>query len=106
MSKYLFQASLTAEGVKVTVRDGGSKRKAAIEQLIGSVGGNVEAFYYAFGETDLFVICDMPDNASAIAAVLAVVSAGTAEVKTAVLLTPEEVDAAVKKSPAYTPPAA
>ena len=64
----------------------------------------IEAFYYAFGDTDLFIIADWPDNATVAACVLAVTSTGTATIKTTVLLTPEEVDEAAKKPYRYSPP--
>jgi uncharacterized protein with GYD domain len=64
----------------------------------------VEAFYYAFGETDLYIIVDAPDNISVATAVLTVNATGALAVKTTVLLTPEEIDEAVKRSPAYRPP--
>jgi uncharacterized protein with GYD domain len=64
----------------------------------------MDAFYYAFGDTDVYVIADMPDQASMAAAAIAVSAAGGATVKTTVLLAPEEIDAAGKKSPSYRPP--
>ncbi|HEC35597.1 MAG TPA: GYD domain-containing protein, partial [Anaerolineae bacterium] len=74
------------------------------ERLVESVGGKVEAFYYAFGETDLFVIADLPDNESMTAVALLVAASGAIRIKTTVLITPEEVDEAVKKAPSYRPP--
>jgi uncharacterized protein with GYD domain len=70
----------------------------------GSVGAKVEAFYYAFGDTDLFIIADVPDNATAAALSLIVNAAGAATCKITVLLTAEEMDAATKKTPSYRPP--
>ena len=65
MPKYLVQANYVGEGIKGLLKDGGTGRRAAVEKLFGSVGGKVEAFYYAFGDTDLFVIADLPDNVTA-----------------------------------------
>ena len=62
------------------------------------------AIYYAFGEPDLFVILDAPDNVSAAAGALTVTSAGAVSIKTTVLLSAEELDQAAKKSAAYRPP--
>jgi uncharacterized protein with GYD domain len=104
MPKYLIQANYVGEGVKGLLKDGGSKRRAVVENLFKSLGGSIEAFYYAFGDTDLFVIGDFPDHASAAAMVLTATSTGTVTIKTTVLLTPEELDAATKKTPNYTPP--
>ena len=104
MAKYLWQGSYTTEGTKGLLKDGGSKRRAAAEAALKSVGGKLEAFYYAFGESDVYAIADIPDNVSVAAAALTVNASGAAVVRTTVLLTPEEVDAAVKKSVKYKAP--
>ena len=64
----------------------------------------MEAFYYAFGETDAYAIAEVPDNASMAALALTISASGAVTVKTTVLMTPEEVDAAAKKTPSYRPP--
>jgi uncharacterized protein with GYD domain len=104
MPKYLIQANYSSEGVQGLLKDGGSGRRAAVEKLFASVGGKLEAFYYAFGDTDAFVIADVPDNVTAAALSLAVNVPGTVSTKLTVLLTPEEIDAAAKKSINYRPP--
>jgi len=104
MAKYLVRANYTAEGLKGLMKDGGSGRRAAVEKAVGSVGGAVDAFYFAFGETDAFLILDLPDTVSATAVALTAAGAGTVTLSTTPLITPEEVDAAVKKSVAYTKP--
>jgi uncharacterized protein with GYD domain len=104
MAKYLFQASYTVEGLKGLLKEGGSSRREAVEQAIKGLGGTLEAFYYAFGFSDVFAIADLPDNVSSTAFSLVTNAAGTASVKTIVLITPEEVDQAVKKSVEYRPP--
>ena len=104
MAKYLVQASYTADGVKGLLKDGGSARRDAATQLLESLGGTVEAMYFAFGSTDAYVIVDMPDNASVAAAALAVNASDAVTTNVVVLLTPEEVDEACKKSPAYQAP--
>jgi len=104
MPKYLVEANYVGEGVKGLLKEGGSGRRAAVEKLFGSVGGKIESFYYAFGDTDLFVIADLPDNATAAALSLVVSAAGAATTRVTVLLTPEEIDAATKKTPSYRPP--
>ena len=106
MAKFLMQVSLTQDGAKGLAKDGGSKRKQVAEQFFKSVGGTVEAFYYAFGETDVFAIVDFPDNVSAAAISLAGNGAGQANVKATVLITPDEMDQAAKKSQGLRPPGA
>lgn len=70
------------------------------------MGGSVEAFYFAFGDSDLYVILDAPDNVSAAAASMAVNASGAVALKTTVLLSVEEMDAAVKMGTNYQPPGA
>ena len=104
MAKHLVQANYIGEGVKGLLKEGGSSRRAAVEKMISAMGGSVESFYYAFGETDGYVIVDMPDNVSMAAMSLAAAATGVLTIKTTVLLTPEEIDEAVKKTPTYRPP--
>ncbi len=75
-----------------------------MDKLFKSAGGTLESFYYAFGETDLYVIADMPDNASMAAVALKVAASGVINLKTTVLMTPEELDSAAKKTAVYRPP--
>jgi uncharacterized protein with GYD domain len=104
MPKYLLQASYTAEGAKGLIKDGGSKRRAAAKTLIESLGGKIDCFYFAFGKTDVFSIADFPDGAAAAAASMAISASGAVAARVTVLLTPEEIDQASKKSARYTPP--
>jgi uncharacterized protein with GYD domain len=104
MPKYLFQVNYVGEGVKGLLKDGGSKRRAVVEKMFKSMGGTIEAFYYAFGDTDLYIVADFPDHATVASCVLTVTATRTVTVKTTVLLTPEEVDKAAKKTPTYTQP--
>jgi uncharacterized protein with GYD domain len=104
MAKYLITASYTAEGAKGVLKEGGTKRRQAAEQAIKSAGGKLEAFYFAFGDSDAFVIIDAPDHASVAAASLTINASGAVRTKTVVLLTPEEIDQATKKSTTYRAP--
>ena len=92
MPKYLFQGNLTAEGLKGILKEGGTSRWKAVEALAKSVGGTLEAYYYAFGDPDLYAIMDLPDNVSASAVSIIANAAGTTNIKTTVLITLEEVD--------------
>jgi uncharacterized protein with GYD domain len=104
MPKYLFIGSYNEEGLKGLLKEGGSKRREAAEQVIRSVGGTLEAYYFSFGDNDFYVILDTPDNVSTSAASLMVNASGAVNIETVVLLTPEEVDHAVKKTVDYRPP--
>lgn len=104
MPKYMVLANYTDEGLKGMLKDGGSKRRDAVAQAIESLGGKLEAFYFAFGDYDVVGIGDMPDNVSAAAFSLLITAAGGAKCKTVVLITPDEADQAAKKTLAYRPP--
>jgi uncharacterized protein with GYD domain len=104
MPKYLLQISYTLDGVKGVVAKGGSARQAAGQAAAESVGGTLDSIYFAFGDTDVFAIADLPDNAAAAALALSVSASGGATVRTVVLLTPEEIDAATSQKVQYTPP--
>lgn len=104
MAKYLVQGNYVGEGIKGLLKEGGASRRAALEKAVKSLGGTAEAFYYAFGDSDAYLIADLPDNASAAALALMMNASGTVVVKTTVLMTPEELDAAARKTPNYRPP--
>jgi uncharacterized protein with GYD domain len=106
VAKYLFQGKYTDQGLKGLLKDGGTKRQAVVAGAIQSLGGTLEAFYFAFGGTDVLGIADLPDNISASTFSLLITAAGGATVKTTVLLTPAEVDQAAKKVINYRPPGA
>jgi uncharacterized protein with GYD domain len=106
MPKFLIEASYTPEGAKGVQTAGGTSRRDAVAKVAESVGGQLESFHFAFGDCDAYVIVDLPDNESAAAVALTVNAGGGATTKTVVLLTPEEVDAAAKRSVDYRPPGA
>ena len=104
MPKYLIEASYTIEGVKGIQSAGGSSRREAIAEMLDNVGGKLESLHFAFGDHDVYVIAELPDNETAAAVALSVSGAGGAVTKTTVLLSPEEVDSAAERSVGYRPP--
>lgn len=106
MPKYLFQGALTQQGITGLRREGGTGRRAAIESTIASVGGTVEAFYFAFGSTDVMVVADLPDNVAAGAVSTSISASGAGSMKTTVLITPEEMDAMASTEVGFRPPGA
>ena len=104
MPKYLFEASYTPEGVKGVQAAGGSSRRDVVAKLAEGLGGSLESFHFAFGGSDAYVIVELPDNEAATAIALAVNGSGAVALRTVVLLTPEEVDAAAQRSVDYRPP--
>jgi uncharacterized protein with GYD domain len=106
MPKYLIKATYMGEGIRGLMKEGGSGRRAAVQKLVEGVGGRVEAFYFAYGEADAYVITDVPDANAAMALSLAVNATGTVRISTVPLITPEEMDAACKTSVSYRAPGA
>ena len=106
MPKFLITASYTADGAKGLLKEGGSARRAVVQKLVDGIGGKLEAFYFALGHQDAYVVVDVPDAASVVAVSLAVNASGAVRITTTPLLSPEDLDAASKKSLGYRPPGA
>jgi uncharacterized protein with GYD domain len=104
MPKYLIEVNYVGEGVSGLLKEGGTRRRAAVDALFKSMGGTLEAFYYAFGDKDVYIIGELPNNAAATALVLRVNASGAALCNTRVLINPAEVDEAVKMNVTYRPP--
>ena len=103
MAKYLINGSYTAEGAKGLIKEGGTRRNAAVQQALEGLGGKLDAIYYTFGADDVVVICDMPDSISALALSLAVNASGAVRISTTPLASVEDVDMACKKAVSYRP---
>jgi uncharacterized protein with GYD domain len=104
MPKYLFEVDYSTEGARGLLKEGGSKRRAAVEASVKSLGGRLEAFYFTYGVRDAITIVELPDGVSALALSLAVSASGSVSFKTTPLITPEEMDQAAKKTVGYRPP--
>lgn len=104
MPRYLFEARYSTEGARGLLAKGGTARKNAVAQMAKALGGRLESFYFAFGDTDAFVVAELPDNESAAAVSLTISASGAASVTTRVLITPAEMDKAAKISVPYRPP--
>ncbi|MBV8067052.1 MAG: GYD domain-containing protein [Candidatus Eremiobacteraeota bacterium] len=106
MPKFLVQASYTVEGTKGLLKSGGSSRRKAVEELLASVGGTMEAFYFTFGEDDAIVIMDVPSNETALSIAMTVRASGMVTSKMIPLVPIEEVDRATKRDVHFRPPGA
>lgn len=104
MPRYLFIAAYASDGAKGVLSKGGTARRAAVEKTVAGLGGRMETFDFAFGEDDGYTIAELPDNAAAAALGLTVNSDGRTRIRTVVLLTPEEVDAATQQNVTYAAP--
>ena len=106
MPKYLICGTYTAEGLRGLQKDKASGRRQAVSSLMESMGGRLEAMYYALGEDDIFVVADLPSQADASAASIAASASGMVRVRTVPLLTVEEADQVLSKSVNFRPPGA
>ena len=106
MGKYLINFNYSVAGIQGLEKDGGTVRRQVVDQLVQGLGGRVESFYFCFGKYDAVVIVDLPDNVAAAAASLIVGASGSGEFQTTTLLTPAELDEAVKRRGTYTAPGA
>src|SRR6516164_9064850 len=104
MPKYLCQGSYTEHGLQGLVKEGGSKRQAAVEQLMKEIGGKLEALYFAFGSDEFVIILDLPSNVDMAAVALAAQASGAVKSRITVLLLPEEIDEAAKRHVNFRPP--
>ena len=106
MAKFLAKASYTAEGTRGLMKEGASARVAAITKLTKKSGGKIEAFYFAYGECDAYLVIDFADEASALSLSLAVNASGVVTLQLVPLITAKQMDAAMKKSVTYRAPGA
>jgi len=105
MKKYLIKGNYNNDGTKGLIQEGGTGRKNAVEKMLEGIGGRVESFYYAFGDADLYMIAELPDDISAASVALKVNAAGLVRIAMTILLTPEDIDeAASMKSIVYRAP--
>ncbi|MBD0282868.1 MAG: GYD domain-containing protein [Thermoleophilaceae bacterium] len=98
MPHYLIQVAYNTSGTAGLVKEP-QNRVERVTPAIEALGGRVECGYFAFGEYDICLICEMPDNTSAAAFALAAGAGGTvASYRTTVLLTPDEAVEAMSKA--------
>ena len=98
MPLFLTKFSYTSETWARLIRNPEDRRNAA-QTYIGSVGGKLHGFWYAFGTHDGYNLWEAPDNVS-MAAVAPAIGAGGAlsSIETNVLLTVEETIDALRKA--------
>ena len=104
MPHYLIEANYTTEGVAGVAAKGGSARRDIVAKMISAAGGNLETFYFAFGDNDVHAIAELPSDEAAAAIALSINQSSATSIRTTVLLTPEQIDEAAKIGPNYTPP--
>lgn len=106
MPYYLLQAAYTTDAWAAMVKNP-QNRLDAVRPVVERLGGRVEGGWLAFGEYDVILICQMPDNVSATAFSMAASAGGAVKaVKTTPLMTVEEGMEAMRKAAGagYRPP--
>jgi uncharacterized protein with GYD domain len=106
MAKFLAKAAYTAEGTRGLIKEGGSARVEAVTKLLEKLGGKVEAFYFAYGDYDAYLIVDVADAATALALSLAVNASGAVTLDMVPLISAKQMDEAAKVSVSYRAPGA
>jgi uncharacterized protein with GYD domain len=106
MPRYLFRASLSPEGVAGVLAEGGSARRKVVEEAITTLGGTLETFYFTFGDDDVVLIAELPDNETAAGFAMETSSSGRVSVSTTVLLTPDDIDRARETKSGWRAPGA
>jgi uncharacterized protein with GYD domain len=104
MPRYLWRSTYSAQGAHGLLAEGGSVRRDAITSMVESLGGKVESCYFALGGRDLFVIGEVPDEVAAAALGIRTSAAGAARSESVLLLTPEQIDDAVRRDVEYRAP--
>jgi uncharacterized protein with GYD domain len=108
MPFYMTQSKLSKDAIQALIANP-QDRSDPIRKLLEAIGGKLHHYFFAFGDYDIVILYEAPDNASAAAAVLAALGAGAANVsETTVLMSMDEAGAAMRKagtaSGAYRPP--
>lgn len=106
MARFLFTATYTVEGINGLMKEGGTRRVEVIQALVENTGGRMESFDFALGTHDAYVICDLPDQQTAVALAATIRAAGGLDTRVNPLLTPADMDEALRMRMAYRPPGA
>ena len=75
MPMFAFVGSYTAETWANMTTDV-AEREAGVRRLVEGMGGRLEAFYFMFGDDDILIVFEAPDDVTAGAIVVKAVSGG------------------------------
>jgi uncharacterized protein with GYD domain len=92
----LSRVKYTLEGLQGLLKEGGTGRQKVIETLASRLAGHLVSLDHAFGDDDVYVICEVPDDETAAAVSLRITASGAANAKTVKLLRPKQIDAATQ----------
>ena len=101
MPLYMYQAAYTDESWAAQIKKPQNRVEAVGRKVCKAAGGKLIGGWLCFGEYDLVIIADVPDNKSMAAIALAVGAGGAIKSsKTTVLMTGAEGVEALKKAAA------
>src|ERR1700716_1180579 len=101
MPLYMYQAAYTAESIAAQLKKPENRVEAVGRSVCEAVGGKLVGGWYCFGDYDLAIIADVPNNESMTAIALAIAAGGAVKsAKTTVLVTGAEAVAGMKKGDA------
>jgi uncharacterized protein with GYD domain len=103
MPLYMYQAAYTGESLASQLKNPQNRADAVGHAVCEAVGGTLVGSWYCFGEYDLALVANVPDNASMAAIALAIAAGGAVKsAKTTVLMSGDEAVAGMKKASAVT----
>jgi uncharacterized protein with GYD domain len=99
MPLYMYQCAYTPESLAAQIKEPQDRIERAAQPLVKAIGGKLLAAGYAFGDYDITVIYEAPDDQAAAALALAVAAGGAAKAaKTTKLLSGQEWVGALRKA--------
>lgn len=102
MAHFLLQGAYSADAWKALLNKP-ENRINTVTPIVENLGGKVISGYFSFGEYDVIVIMELPDNVTAAAFSLAIAAGGAFKShKTTALMTGDEGIEAMKKGAAIT----
>ena len=106
MPLYMIQARFTSTAWEALYTSSVDRREV-LSKMSEDAGGRLIDYYFSFGDSDVIVITEAPDNIAAASAVIAIARAGAVtDVRTTVLMSYDEGIEALRRSGSmgYTPP--
>lgn len=104
MPTYIATGSYTTEGVAGLLKTGGTQRSQQIGAVAEGLGGHLIGMYFGMAQNDVFILFELPDNITAGALSKAVNAAGTGHCNIEPILTPAELDEALKIDTKFVAP--
>jgi uncharacterized protein with GYD domain len=103
MPQYLYQVAYTSESLAAQIKNPQDRLELVGKQIADAVGAKITGGGYSYGEYDISVIVEAPDEVTMAAVALAIAAGGAVKAaKTTPLLSGPQWVAALKKAPAVS----